>query len=110
MRYGKGDWVMALEDPSVYLNRKLIEERKLDAASVETAAGEAVLTLPGFQGYATRTQLLHGQLPPVAASSHRAQLLSAAFRGRCTGAGTLFLLGQVWRVGFRIGPRQLQSL
>ena len=68
VRYGKGDWVMALEDPSVYLNRKLIEERKLDAASVETAAGEAVLTLPGFQGYATRTQLLHGQLPPVAAS------------------------------------------
>jgi predicted AlkP superfamily pyrophosphatase or phosphodiesterase len=67
-RYGKGDWVLALEDPSVYLNHKLIEERKLDAAALETAAGEAALTLPGFLGYVTRTQLLHGQLPPVAAS------------------------------------------
>ena len=67
-RFGTGDWVLALEDPSVYLNRKLIEERNLDAAAVETAAGEAAMTLPGFLGYATRTQLLHGNLPPVAAS------------------------------------------
>ena len=67
-RFGRGDWVLALEDPSVYLNRKLIEERNLDAAAVETVAGEAALTLPGFLGYATRTQLLHGTLPPVAAS------------------------------------------
>jgi predicted AlkP superfamily pyrophosphatase or phosphodiesterase len=67
-RFGTGDWVLALEDPSVHLNRKLIAERNLDAAAVETAAGEAVMTLSGFLGYATRTQLLHGNLPPVAAS------------------------------------------
>ena len=67
-RFGSGDWVLALEDPSVYLNRKLIEERNFEAAAVETAAGEAALTLPGFLGYATRTQLLHGNLPPIAAS------------------------------------------
>jgi len=67
-RFGTGDWVLALEDPSVYLNRKLIEERNLEAAAVETAAGEAVLTVPGFLGYATRTQLMRGNLPPVAAS------------------------------------------
>jgi predicted AlkP superfamily pyrophosphatase or phosphodiesterase len=67
-RFGAGDWVLALEDPSVYLNRKLIEERKLEAAAVEAAAGEAVMTLSGFLGYATRTQILHGNLPPVAAS------------------------------------------
>jgi hypothetical protein len=60
--------VLALEDPSVYLNRKLIAERNLDVAAVETAAGEAVMTLSGFHGYATRTQILQGNLPPVAAS------------------------------------------
>jgi predicted AlkP superfamily pyrophosphatase or phosphodiesterase len=67
-RFGTGDWVLALEDPSVYLNRKLIEERNLKAEAVETVAGEAALALPGFLGYATRTQLLHGNLPPVATS------------------------------------------
>ncbi len=64
-KFGKGDWVLALEDPSVYLNRKLIEERKLDAAVVEQTAGEAMMGQPGFLGYVTRSQLMNGQLPPT---------------------------------------------
>jgi predicted AlkP superfamily pyrophosphatase or phosphodiesterase len=64
-RFGKGDWVVALEDPSIYLNHKLIEERKLDAAAVEETAGEALLTIPGFAGYVTRTNLLRGTMPPT---------------------------------------------
>ena len=40
-RFGKGDWVIAQEDPSIYLNHALITERKLDHATVEEAAGEA---------------------------------------------------------------------
>jgi predicted AlkP superfamily pyrophosphatase or phosphodiesterase len=64
-RFGKGDWVVALEDPSIYLNRKLIEERKLDATGVEETAGEALLTIPGFAGYVTRTNLLRGTIPPT---------------------------------------------
>ncbi len=67
-RFGKGDWVMALEDPSIYLNRKLIEERKLDPMLVEEAAGEALLTVPGFVGYVTRSNLLRGLMPPTAAA------------------------------------------
>ena len=67
-RFGKGDWVVALEDPSIYLNRKLIEERKLDPMLIEEAAGDALLTVPGFVGYVTRSNLLRGFMPPTAAS------------------------------------------
>jgi predicted AlkP superfamily pyrophosphatase or phosphodiesterase len=67
-RFGKGDWVVALEDPSVYLNRALIDEKKLDPEQVEVVAGEALLTLPGFSGYATRASLVRGALPPTVAS------------------------------------------
>ena len=92
-RFGTGDWVLALEDPSVYLNRKLIEERNLDAAAVETAAGEAVMTLSGFLGYATRTQILHGNLPPVAAS----RAIARAFLHR--GPGTSCWCKHLFRSG-----------
>ncbi len=67
-RFGKGDWVVALEDPSVYLNDKLIAEKKLAPAEVQQAAGEALLTLPGFIGFATRDNLLKGELPPTVAA------------------------------------------
>ena len=66
-RFGKGDWVVAMEDPSIYLNRKLIEERKLDPVLVEEAAGEGLLTVPGFLSYVTRSSLLRGLMPPTAA-------------------------------------------
>lgn len=67
-RFGKGDWVVALEDPSIYLNRQLIEERKLEPMLVEEAAGEALLTVPGFVSYVTRSNLLRGLMPPTAAT------------------------------------------
>jgi hypothetical protein len=62
-RFGEGNWVLALEDPSVYLNRDLMAQKKLDPAEVERVAGEAILELPGFLTYYTRTQLLHGWIP-----------------------------------------------
>jgi predicted AlkP superfamily pyrophosphatase or phosphodiesterase len=67
-RFGEGKWVVALEDPSVYLDQKLIADRKLDRAEVERVAGEALLTIPGFAGYFTRTQLERGWLPPTNAA------------------------------------------
>ena len=57
--------MLALEDPSIYLNRAVIDSRKLDAAEVERVAGEATLALPGILGYHTRTQLQNGWLPPT---------------------------------------------
>lgn len=56
-------WVIGLEDPHVFLNRKLIEERKLDAAEVERVAGEAALHIKGFGGFFTRAQLVAGAIP-----------------------------------------------
>ncbi|MSP61622.1 MAG: alkaline phosphatase family protein [Myxococcales bacterium] len=69
-RFGtKGaDWVLALEDPCIYLNTKLIAERKLDRAEVEQVAGEALVALPGFAGYFTRTQIERGWMPQTAAA------------------------------------------
>jgi hypothetical protein len=64
--FGAGDWVLAQEEPSVFLNRTLIAERKRDAATVERAAGEAALTLAGFAAYFTRTQLSGGPIPDTA--------------------------------------------
>jgi len=46
----------------------LIAERKLDNALVERVAGEALLTVPGFIGFYTRTQLLGGEVPPTMAA------------------------------------------
>jgi predicted AlkP superfamily pyrophosphatase or phosphodiesterase len=68
-QFGPGDWVMALEDPSIYLSAKLIAQAKVDPLLVEEAAGKALLELPGVLGFFTRTQLLRGWLPPTDAAT-----------------------------------------
>lgn len=65
VRFGAGEWVVGLEDPSVYLDHGLIEKAKLDPGEVERVAGEAALALPGIIGYHTRTALVRGWLPPT---------------------------------------------
>jgi predicted AlkP superfamily pyrophosphatase or phosphodiesterase len=63
---GKAEsWVIALEDPHVFLNRAAIAAKKLDAAEVEQVAGAAAAGIKGFGGYFTRTQLMHGSVPPT---------------------------------------------
>lgn len=63
-------WVVALEDPHIFLDREAIEAKKLDPAEVEQVAGAAAATIKGFGGYYTRTQLLRGAVPstPLALS------------------------------------------
>lgn len=63
-----GEWVIAMEDPSIYLSPKLVAQTKVDPAIVEDVAGRALLELPGVIGYVTRTQLQRGWLPPTDAS------------------------------------------
>lgn len=65
----QGDWVTALEDPSIYLSQKLIAQAKVDPLIVEEAAGRALLALPGVLTYFTRTQLMRGWLPPTEAAT-----------------------------------------
>ena len=68
-QFGAGDWVTALEDPSIYLSQKLIAQAKVDPLVVEEAAGRALLELPGVLTYFTRTQLQRGWLPPTEAAT-----------------------------------------
>lgn len=65
-QFGDDQWVIALEDPHVFLDRKLIAGKQLDPAEVERTAGEAAMALKGFGGFFTRTQLVRGEVPPTA--------------------------------------------
>ncbi len=56
-------WVVALEDPHIFLNRAAIAAKKLDPEAVEKVAGQAAAAIKGFGGYFTRTQLVHGDMP-----------------------------------------------
>jgi predicted AlkP superfamily pyrophosphatase or phosphodiesterase len=64
-RYGTANWVVGLEDPSIYLKYQAIDERKLSRSEVERAAGDSLMAIPGVLGYLTRTQFLTGTLPPT---------------------------------------------
>jgi predicted AlkP superfamily pyrophosphatase or phosphodiesterase len=61
---GDAKWILALEDPGIYLNRDIMTAKKLDAAEVERVVGEAAVSVPGVTQYFTRTQLMNGQVPP----------------------------------------------
>jgi predicted AlkP superfamily pyrophosphatase or phosphodiesterase len=62
-RFGGKKWVQTFENEQLYLDRKVMAERKADPAEVERVAGEASLTVPGIADYFTRTQILEGRLP-----------------------------------------------
>jgi hypothetical protein len=66
---GDAKWILALEDPGVFLNREVMAAKKLNAAEVERVAGEAAVTVKGVTQYFTRTQLMTGQMPPSRWSS-----------------------------------------
>ncbi|MEZ4300130.1 MAG: alkaline phosphatase family protein, partial [Polyangiaceae bacterium] len=62
-KFGGDKWVLALEDPHIFLDRKKIADKKLRPEDVERVAGEAAAKLEGFGGYFTRTQLMEGRMP-----------------------------------------------
>ncbi|HXG67431.1 MAG TPA: alkaline phosphatase family protein [Blastocatellia bacterium] len=67
-RYGEGKWVQALVNDQLYLDAKLIAERKADPAEAQRVAGEAALSVPGIVNYFTRAQIVEGRMPagPIA--------------------------------------------
>lgn len=67
-RFGPGEWVVALEDPSIYLDEALVTQAKVDPQLIEEVAGKATLALPGMLGFVTRSQLLRGALPQTEAA------------------------------------------
>ena len=60
-----GEWVSALEDPSIYLSPQMLARAKADPEKAEEIAGRALLALDGVTGYLTRTQIQRGWLPPT---------------------------------------------
>lgn len=64
-RFGGEKWVVALEDPHVFLDRGAIAAHGLDPVEVERVAGEAAAQLEGIGGFLTRAQLLRGEVPPT---------------------------------------------
>jgi predicted AlkP superfamily pyrophosphatase or phosphodiesterase len=67
-RFGEGKWVISFINEQLYLDQKLIADKKVTAAEAERVAGEAVLGVSGVVGYFTRTQIMEGRMPagPIA--------------------------------------------
>jgi predicted AlkP superfamily pyrophosphatase or phosphodiesterase len=62
-RFGQGKWVLNLVNDQLYLDQKLIAEKKVDPAEAERVAGEAVLSMEGVVNYFTRTEIAGGRMP-----------------------------------------------
>ncbi len=63
--YGEGRWVVSngtFED-NLYLNRKLIADKKLPLPEVEEAAAKAASGVPGIYCAFGADQIMHGELP-----------------------------------------------
>lgn len=63
-RFGGEKWVAAFLNDQVYLDLKVLAERKVDQGLAERVAGEAALGIRGVASYLTRSQILDGRLPP----------------------------------------------
>jgi hypothetical protein len=57
-RFGAGKWVLSPSDHTIYLNRALIGQKKLDAADVRRVAAEAAFAVPHVDRVYTRDRLL----------------------------------------------------
>jgi predicted AlkP superfamily pyrophosphatase or phosphodiesterase len=62
-QYGEGDWVSAISMPHLYLNRKLIAEKGLNLAQVQTAAARAAAGVEGIFSAFAASQIEGGRLP-----------------------------------------------
>lgn len=66
--FGEGKWVVNFINDQLYLDQKLIADKKVDPAEAERIAGEAALASEGVVNYFTRTQIVAGRMPggPIA--------------------------------------------
>ncbi|PYT02690.1 MAG: alkaline phosphatase family protein [Acidobacteria bacterium] len=67
-RFGEGKWVVNFINDQLYLDQKLIADKKVDPAEAERIAGEAALASEGVVNYFTRAQIVGGRMPggPIA--------------------------------------------
>jgi arylsulfatase A-like enzyme len=62
-RFGEGKWVQAFVNDQLYLDQKLIAQRKASPAEAERVAGEAALGTRGVVDVFTRSQIVEGRMP-----------------------------------------------
>ena len=62
-RYGSGNWLLSTAGTAPYFNQKLIQEKKLDPAEVESVAARAIAAERDVARVYTREQLLAGRSP-----------------------------------------------
>lgn len=79
-KFGAGDWCVA-SMPHIYLNRPLIGSKALDPATVQRAAAEAAMTVPGIYGAVAASDVWTGRVPQVAWG----QLVSNSYNPRLSG-------------------------
>jgi arylsulfatase A-like enzyme len=65
-RFGGDKWVSAFVNDQLYLDQKMMMERKVDPAEAERIAGEAALAVPGVVTFFTRSQIVEGRMPSSA--------------------------------------------
>lgn len=61
-RFGEGKWVVGFVNDQLYLDHKLLADKKVNGAEAERVAGEAALSVSGIVSYFTRTQIMEGRM------------------------------------------------
>lgn len=61
-RFGEGKWVVGFVNDQLYLDHKLLADKKVNGAEAERMAGEAALSVSGIVSYFTRTQIMEGRM------------------------------------------------
>lgn len=56
--YGQGDWVIGYQNRQIFLNRKLIKERDIDADEMRNRAASFLIQMTGVQDVYTSQRLL----------------------------------------------------
>jgi predicted AlkP superfamily pyrophosphatase or phosphodiesterase len=62
-KFGEGEYITAWWNPTLYVDYKLIEDRKLNKIEVENAAQAFLRRYPGVEAVFTRTQMEQGMMP-----------------------------------------------
>ncbi|MDA2932783.1 alkaline phosphatase family protein [Acidobacteria bacterium AH-259-D05] len=63
LRFGPGIYAISWFNPTIYLDREMIEDNQLNPSQVESAAADFLLNYPGIEIVFTKTQIENGQIP-----------------------------------------------
>ena len=98
-RFGEGKWVQAFVNDQLYLDQKLVADRKADPAEAERIAGEAALDTRGVVDFFTRTQMSAGLMPNTQNGEARRERIQPKTLGRCVGITNRS--HSLWKAGCR---------